>query len=741
MSGCRHGRWLSWRELSLAGLAAAFAVGAIYLTRPTMFEGVDWLQLHLPARQHLAAALQAGRLPLWNPYVALGRPFLADMETAVLYPPNLLYVLVEPSLAYAVLAVAHATLAIAGMLLLGRLLAIAPWARWLCGLLFVASEAVVARAQSGQVHSSNAVCYLPLVLFLAAQLADAPGWSRVATLAVAFALQFLSGHPQIPWLSWIAVAAFALARAGSGREAFRAGVALALALATALLLAAPTLLPFLELLGQGNRGVYGIAFSGQDAMTPFYWSSLAVPDGGARAFYWEFNVYTGLLTLVGGVAGLLATWRERDGRALLAVAVVGLLLGSGTQTPAFRVFYYVVPGTSAFRLPARAALLVVVALVLGLGLLVSRRLSRTGAATALAGGAAAAALLTGVYYACAPAGLVPLSPAPRVAWILATVASLALASTVRPRLRSAGCIVAVVLAALDVGSAIPSAKHAWRYEVRREGEPPVRDLLMRLGLYEPRGAPPRIAVPPELVRENAGLVYGWSNFAGYQAVSLSRVWVFLHRSLGVPPPLETTFPSPLIYARGPFPYDSMSLAVGVEPEQARLVGRHPADPRAYVSTGTRVVDDWHEAIAAMSAGHDFHAVALVESAIASLPEGGGRSPGASARILSFAPETIEVETRSGFLGLLVLAEPWYPGWVARVDGNPEPCVPANAWMRAVRVPAGTHRVTLEFHSRWFGLGAALSIAAFAALAALVWGESRGRNATPAPPSSPGRDSR
>ncbi|MGD8896162.1 MAG: hypothetical protein PVJ73_09025, partial [Acidobacteriota bacterium] len=74
--------------------AAFFATGLfalIHLTPPTLFRGVDWLQLHLPARQYMAGALLSGRLPLWNPHVALGRPFLADIETAVFYPPNLVH--------------------------------------------------------------------------------------------------------------------------------------------------------------------------------------------------------------------------------------------------------------------------------------------------------------------------------------------------------------------------------------------------------------------------------------------------------------------------------------------------------------------------------------------------------------------------------------------------------------------------------------------------------------------------
>ena len=49
-------RDLEWRELPGAALVATGLVTLIHLTPPSLFLGVDWLQLHLPARQYLAAA-------------------------------------------------------------------------------------------------------------------------------------------------------------------------------------------------------------------------------------------------------------------------------------------------------------------------------------------------------------------------------------------------------------------------------------------------------------------------------------------------------------------------------------------------------------------------------------------------------------------------------------------------------------------------------------------------------------
>ena len=451
-----------------------------------------------------------------------------------------------------------------------------------------------------------------------------------------------------------------------------------------------------------------------------------MPDGGARSFYWEFDVYTGLCVLIGGVAGLVATWRERETRGLLGMALLGVLLGSGGRTPAFWLFFHLVPGTSLFRLHARAALLVVVALLLGLGLFLSRRLPARTLAIALGAGAFAAALLTLAYYGSAPAGTLTIPPLPRVAWLAAAVTALAgtlVARRARTRALAAFAVVAVALA--DLGTSIPPAKRAWRMEVRRAGERPLQAFLLQHGLYDPRGTPPRVAVPPELVRENAGQVYGWSHVAGYQAVSLARVWVFLHESLGLAPPTESTFPSDLIYSRGPFPYDSMNLVAGVEPKTGQMAGRVVADPRAYVASSARRIAHWRQAASLIKGGHDFHSVALVEGpGPAGLGEGPGGGDRRFATIRSFAPESITVETDGDGPGLLVLAEPWYPGWEAAVDGAPGICVPANGWMRAVPVPPGRHLVTLRFRSRWLAAGVALSGVTLLGLGAIVRNERR-----------------
>ena len=400
------------RREALFVVAASVALVALAgLLPPTFFEGRDWLQLHLPNKVHAAESLRGGELPLWNPYASLGRPFLADTEAAVLYPPNLLYLALDPSSALLLLTLAHFILGLVGMLALGRALGMERWAAWLAGACFLWSAPLVARLSAGQVPYAHATCYVPLLFLLALRLQDAFSLARLAALASTLALQLLCGHPQIAWVTWLGLGAFLLGRAlpptGQPLRAAATGIGgLGLGLLVAFALAGPMLLPFLELASEGNRSAPSVVFSSGGTQEWWQWTSLALPDGGRRIFHWEVNLYAGLLPVVAGVAGLLRL-RDPDVRGLLLAGVAGALVAAGTRTPAFALLYYVVPGLSSFHIHSRAAMLVVFALVLGAGLFLSRVVPPGRAAVGLGLGVAVVVASPLVFRLAAPA---PLSP-------------------------------------------------------------------------------------------------------------------------------------------------------------------------------------------------------------------------------------------------------------------------------------------------------------------------------------------
>ncbi len=105
-------------------------------------------------------------------------------------------------------------------------------------------------------------------------------------------------------------------------------------------------------------------------------------------------------------------------------------------------------------------------------------------------------------------------------------------------------------------------------------------------------------------------------------------------------------------------------------------------------------------------------VALEEPAAASCHEG-------TARLESFLPGDERYEVTSDGTGLLLTRYSFARGWRASVGGVSAPVLRANGKHRAVPVPAGTHKVRLQYRPP--GLFAGMTVTALAlAGAALTW---------------------
>src|SRR5262245_42649553 len=75
--------------------------------RGEIFFGGDIVNYHGPNLKYLSQRLAQGSLPLWNPYVYGGTPFLVSPQTGVFYPPNWIGLFFAPDVALTVLGIAH----------------------------------------------------------------------------------------------------------------------------------------------------------------------------------------------------------------------------------------------------------------------------------------------------------------------------------------------------------------------------------------------------------------------------------------------------------------------------------------------------------------------------------------------------------------------------------------------------------------------------------------------------------
>jgi hypothetical protein len=91
-----------------------------------------------------------------------------------------------------------------------------------------------------------------------------------------------------------------------------------------------------------------------------------------------------------------------------------------------------------------------------------------------------------------------------------------------------------------------------------------------------------------------------------------------------------------------------------------------------------------------------------EGHLPALPQAPGRA--GSCSVESYRNQRMVATCAGNEAGIAVFVEQFDRGWHATVDGQPVPIARANLIMRALPLPAGPHRIELEYRTPGFGLG-------------------------------------
>ena len=93
---------------------------------------------------------------------------------------------------------------------------------------------------------------------------------------------------------------------------------------------------------------------------------------------------------------------------------------------------------------------------------------------------------------------------------------------------------------------------------------------------------------------------------------------------------------------------------------------------------------------------------------------------ASCSVIEYENEKIRIKTSADHPGFLVLSEIYYPGWIAKVDGEKVPILRGNYLFRVIPLEKGEHEVHLYFVSWSFRIGAIISVLTFICLLFFIW---------------------
>ncbi|MCB0092419.1 MAG: YfhO family protein, partial [Caldilineaceae bacterium] len=113
---------------------------------------------------HINRTLAEGQLPLWNPQIFTGLPFLAAGQASTFYPLNLLFYILPLEMAYGWFTALQIGLAGINMYLLARVLRLRPTSAFFSGVVFMFSGFLIVSVVFTMFIA--AAVWLPLLLAL-----------------------------------------------------------------------------------------------------------------------------------------------------------------------------------------------------------------------------------------------------------------------------------------------------------------------------------------------------------------------------------------------------------------------------------------------------------------------------------------------------------------------------------------------------------------------------------------------
>jgi hypothetical protein len=675
-----------------------------------------------PWRSALGRSLRNGVVPLWNPQLLMGTPFLAEPVYAVFFPLNWVYAIFSPPFALAAVAIARMAILAVTMALFVKRLGASNAGALISGFTLSLCGFVTAWGGWPQVDS---IMWLPLICLSIDSLRRGVSPRGIALASISMALPVLAGHPEVALQVILTALSYAVYRffpidARSLRYlASFAGAAL-----ISVLLAAVQLFPTLEWLTHISRSLamrwggfplrHVLAFVSRDLFRNLNVDHLPIPEGAA---------YVGALTL----AALPFVWlwpKKRDVVYFACLVVSSLGIVYSIQPFSWISEHIpVLAGLPNTRFLGEADFGLA---VLG-GLAVSALQSRceaiqSGRLASVLG--VAVFVIAGVLIGLRGGGILSVPFRFNLLVIAAALAVILLAFT--RRISSTRFVLcSAILLTSDLGTfAFGSTPFVSPTDIF----PPNATFNY---LRDQADSNWRVASVDVTYANNFEMQYSLCSPGGYD-FPLKRtaelLSVFSHnptiisfnskKLVSGPPGLLDLTSTRFFVATD---WNGSQLPLAARPDRFHEVFRldhiwifeYPsALPLAFLapkSHSTIVSEDATQRNLVLMHGFDPRRVVILSSAITRF--GGKVSPpqANSVRLTLTDTNEFDMEAATDQDSLLVLNEAFYPGWRAFVDGEPVEVLRTNYAFMSIPITTGSHRIKLQFEPPSFKLGAVLSV--------------------------------
>ncbi len=300
-----------------------------------------------------------GSLPLWNPYTFAGQPLVANAQSALFYPPNLLLFFFSPGIVATFRAIFHLFIAALFSYLLGRKLNISVMGSVLISSAFMLSGPLI--TWLGHPHA-NVFVWLPLLLWSSEQVITGKRkimWAGVSSIGVGMSI--LGGHPETTFHLLMVFSLYFILRLiftlKNNLKKVKVFSLYFLIILTGFLIGAVQLLPFTghlfnsATLSEGGRGLSsGFQLVAKNGIEEFATSvTLLIPNfyGNPvdRTYNWPFTtkqnyneqaIYFGLIPFMFAVASLFVRKKPVQLKIIISLSLFSLAVA--WRLPFFELF-------------------------------------------------------------------------------------------------------------------------------------------------------------------------------------------------------------------------------------------------------------------------------------------------------------------------------------------------------------------------------------------------------------------
>ncbi len=711
--------------------------------------GSDLILQYLPRRVFMAQWLKAGVIPLWNPHIFCGVPFIAGLLTSIGYPLTWLYLFISPYQASNLVILLHTYLSGIFFYTLCRHYRLSVGACFIASHVYAFSGYWAGHLLYGHLVNLATYALAPLVILLFERLLSSRRLKQILQMAGVLFLFINGGHPQYIFYTFYLLLFIFVHATFRRKLGFKDAALILLPFFMAALLCACLLIPGAELTEHTLR----TGALDQDVLmvSPFQWENfitflhprhLGTPiddDYRSKGYFGDLYCYLGIPGLIMLLAGLACFNGSR-----LNVYRFGLLFSVlmmlGDNFPYLSDLLWSLPGVAHFRGPSRWLYVFTIAAAIIIAELLDRLQDSLRAANR-AGlfwlAALTMALIPPAIILC-PNHSLSLSNRPFFELLLLLAALGCIFIAIRESKKIAVFIAIALFYLLCVYSLSENTRYV------QQANTGAIDYMSELDDFIADQSGHQRYYYLNQMYSNLGMIYGISNAGGYSSSLLSRFNALVNLAQGremsgfgvsydlLRPPwlldyLGARYFIADISTPSHPPMEDHNLSLTYQQRHYRVYENKGALPLAFMASRFAITDDGRISLLQLSqitsSCGEYAVFSLSSQAMLDnhrdidIVDSNSALPGIELQMVD--PNRFSLSINAPYPGALVILNSYFPGWILELNQRIVPLARANYLFMGAIVEPGSYEGSLYYQPFSFSLGLYLSLVTVA-LVLIVW---------------------